>query len=142
MRHMAKYNGRRWSSLGSGTNGHVYSLALQDTLLFVGGYFDTVGTVGCTGLGQLNLNGKTPVPVLNRTPSGNLSDAKFSLIGSRIVFTNAAPGDEVRVYTAKGALLRHYKGVSSIDLGTVARGLLIIQIRRKDNVLTAKKLMW
>ncbi len=41
--HIAKWNGTSWSALLSGTNGPVYALAGNGTILYVGGVFTTPG---------------------------------------------------------------------------------------------------
>jgi hypothetical protein len=43
--HIAKWDGRAWSALGSGMNANVFALAVSGTNLFAGGWFTTAGGV-------------------------------------------------------------------------------------------------
>ncbi len=51
--HVARFTGG-WSALGTGTNNVVYSVAIQDTDLYIGGAFDTAGGVRANGVAEWN----------------------------------------------------------------------------------------
>jgi hypothetical protein len=41
--YIAKWDGNSWSSLGSGTNGEIHSIAVNDNIIYTGGKFTTAG---------------------------------------------------------------------------------------------------
>jgi len=49
---IAKGDGSRWSSLGSGLNGAVYALAVFGSNLYVGGLFTTAGGLAATNIAR------------------------------------------------------------------------------------------
>jgi hypothetical protein len=52
--HIAKWNGSRWSALGSGMNDNVLALAVSGTNLYAGGWFDTAGEVTANCIAKWN----------------------------------------------------------------------------------------
>jgi hypothetical protein len=51
-----KYDGTTWSSLGSGTDGPVYALAISDSTLYVGGEFTFAGDKLSPNLARVNIH--------------------------------------------------------------------------------------
>lgn len=54
VRGIAKWNGSSWSALGAGVNGIIYSIAVDGNNVYVGGQFDTAGTVKAKNIAKWN----------------------------------------------------------------------------------------
>jgi hypothetical protein len=62
VRYIAKWDGSSWEEIGGGTNRAVHALAVDhDGNLYVGGYFDTAGTVYAHGIAMWDGNTWSPL---------------------------------------------------------------------------------
>ena len=51
---IAKWDGSRWSALGSGVNFGVYAIAISDSDVYVGGDFTTAGGISANHIAKWN----------------------------------------------------------------------------------------
>jgi hypothetical protein len=131
VRNVAQWNGKTWNRLASGTNGGVNALGIDDTLLILGGVFDTAGPDRSDKLAKFNLK---PVPPAAVAPPAGVPAAHCApicrLVNSLLFISNGGPQDIVLVHSLSGRLLRRESGVKRIGLGDLARQLVVVTIRR------------
>jgi hypothetical protein len=109
-----RYDGKEWSTLGSGVDGPVYCLAISDSTLYVGGEFTLAGGKLSPGLAKVNIHSfSKPGAVFDR--AGTVFRPRAYFTGDVLhLRTDGRPLQRVELLSLSGRIL------FSEDLG--ARG--------------------
>lgn len=138
---LAMWDGIKWSSAGTGTNGTVHCLEAFENRLYIGGEFTMANDMAANYIvayddgsqtGLNNMKGKQLAPNLFPNPvSGKIN----------INFISYNKAYSVTVSNINGKTVYHSQkviGKTEIDLSNLAKGLYIVKIIAGDEVIVEK----
>lgn len=134
-RNIARFEDPRWSKLGTGTNAQVNVIALCDSILFVGGDFDTAGSKYSPILAKVNVDNQVLTQQHPKKPE-KIPVPFLQLRNSILKLNGHLPSDQITISTLSGRCLLKTTGVSKVDLGGISAGPLLVRLSRSGKIIS------
>ena len=136
---IAKWDGRAWSVLGSGTNNNVWTLAIDNSSnLYAGGWFTYAGGKISPYIAQCRLNGSAVIPRKTYNTSKHFSNYNAH---ANLLHFNLPSQTQIayRIYSLSGRQIfsaSETMGAGDhsmrINTGNVAKGMYIVHFKAGD----------
>jgi hypothetical protein len=141
-KNIAKWDGTRWSNLGSGTDSSVLTLNIVDTTMYVGGCFRRAGGIFSSRIACVNLNGSgSRISKPGCRAGSRIVPFDFKVVRSMLVVSGAADQDMVTLFSISGRRIYSGSADASILLKRFARQPLILNIIHKGKPVLSRMLM-
>jgi hypothetical protein len=132
---IARWDGAKWTALGSGTNNSISKIVLSDSILYAVGTFFNAGHKLSPYIASVNIHNDI-VGVTSNTISMKLPSIRYFLSDRKLSVSGINPTDCVSICSLSGRIIKRYIGSSVIILNKISPQPLLIRTIRNSVVIS------
>jgi len=149
LNNIGRWDGSQWRALGLGTNSTVFSMAVYNDDLYVGGAFSQAGGITVNYIARWNMDDTTSTPAVKKKPIVYLGNSIPNPAKGTVTIPYYLPQGAkgvIKLYGIKGELVKEMKVSSGnnraeISLAGLSEGTYLYSIEVDGEVKESRKMV-